>query len=115
MAPDDESADVTEHNFYRDTLTGSKTTVRDCSDAVHSGAGSPLDAVAQLIATGGWVCSEATSWTAEMADQCSGIPEAFDDAVLLIQQKISGEDLRVPEHDWRGKNWPPSWVHRHNY
>lgn len=114
MAPEDESEDVTEHNEFRDTLILSRSTVQGCGDAVYGGYGSPLDDIATPIASGGWVCSEADEWTSEMADQCAGITEAFDDAVLHVQQRIGSEPPQVPENDWRGKNWPRSWVHRHN-
>lgn len=116
MAHDDEPAEpITERNEYRDTLVQGRSTVQGCGDSVHSGPGSALEGIASPIATGGWACSEADAWTAEMTDQCAGLDEAFDDAALLLQQRIGGEPARVPEHDWRGKQWPRTWVHRHNY
>lgn len=115
MAADDEAEDVTERNEFRDTLIGSKGVVEGCGDAVHSGLGSPLDAIATPIASGGWVCTEADAWTDEMTDQCAGIPEAFDDAAQAITQRISSEPHRVPENDWRGKIWPRNWSYRRNF
>ncbi len=116
MGHDDEPVEtVTERNEYRDTLVQSRSTVQGCGDAVHGGPGSPLDRIASPLASGGWVCSEADAWTAEMADRCAGITEAFDDAAQQIGQQISSEPTRVPEDDWRGKQWPRTWVHRRNY
>lgn len=114
MAPEDETAEVTEPNEFRSTLAASIATVRDGADAVHAGHGSRLDAITTPIASGGWVCPEADSWTTEMQDRCSGITEAFDDALLLIQQRMSEEPHRVPEDDWRGLGWSRTWARQHH-
>lgn len=119
MAPpeDDAPADSEEkkeRNQFRDTLIDSKGTVRTCGDTVYGGLGSPLDAIANPVADGGWVCTEASTWVTEMTGQCAGIVEAFDDAVSTIQQRIGVEngELKVPENDWRGDSWPRQWVVR---
>ncbi len=104
-----------EPNLFRSTLTTAKTTVTTCGDTVYSGYGSPLDAIANPLANGGWVCSEADTWIAELKDQCAGIPEAFDDAATTIQSRINSEPDRVPENDWRGNNWPRSWAQSQMY
>jgi len=111
MTPEDTS-DTTEPNLFRNTLTSAKTTVTNCGERVYSGYGSPLDAIADPIATGGWVCDQADEWVAELREQCQGIPEAFDDAVTTIRSRINAEPDRVPENDWRGNNWPRHWAMR---
>lgn len=108
MTPED-TEDTTEPNLFRTTLQSAKSTVTTCGNNVHSGYGSPLDAIANPLANGGWVCTEADSWIAELKDQCTGIPEAFDDAVSTIQARIGSEPDKVPENDWRGNNWPRQW------
>lgn len=119
MAPQDETPDEgeekMEHNYYRDTLVSSKSTVRTCGENVYSGLGSPLEAIANPIADGGWVCTEAETWTTEMTGQCSGIVEAFEDAVSHVQSRIGDEPGEVPENTWRGLAWPRSWAYRRNY
>lgn len=114
MTPED-TEPVTEPNLYRETLQTAKVTVVGCGDKVHSGYGSPLDAIANPLATGGWVCREADEWIAELRGQCSGIPEAFDDAATTIQSRINSEPRRVPENDWRGYSWPRQWAAQQIY
>lgn len=104
-----------EDNYYRNTLVTAKTRVNTCGDNVHSGYGSPLDAIANPLSTGGWVCTEADNWIAEMKDQCSGILEAFDDAATTLQTRINSEPDRVPEGDWRGVAWPRQWAQSQMY
>jgi len=115
MAPED-TEEKNEPNLYLGTLRQSKTTVTTCGQNVHSGAGSPLDKIANPLANGGWVCKEADEWIAEMKDQCAGINEAFEDAVATIQGRINIEDNEpeVPENDWRGYSWPKQWSMQRN-
>ena len=113
MAPED-TEDKTEPNYFRNTLVSAKSTVVTCGDNVHSGYGSPLDAIANPLANGGWVCTEANEWIAEMKDQCSGIVEAFDDAATTIQSRVNSEPDRVPENDYRGLSWPKQWSMQQN-
>ncbi|MFS0886687.1 hypothetical protein [Aeromicrobium sp. 179-A 4D2 NHS] len=113
MAPED-SEDTTEPNNFRTTLVSAKSTVATCGDNVYSGYGSPLDKIANPLANGGWVCREADEWIAEMKDQCSGITEAFDDAITTIQSRIGSEPDRVPENDYRGHSWPKQWSMQQN-
>jgi hypothetical protein len=117
VAPQDDAPDepVTEHNFFRDTLQSARSTVRTCGENVYAGHGSPLDAIAEPLSGGGWVCTEADDFVAEMTGQCAGITAAFDDAVADISARLGTEEARVPEHDWRGVSWNRSWAHRHNY
>lgn len=112
MAPED-TEDTTEPNMFRNTLSTAKTTVVSCGETVYAGYGSPLDAIANPLAQGGWVCTEADEWIAELKDQCQGIPEAFDDAVSTITTRIAHEPDRVPENDWRGLTWPRQWRMRY--
>ncbi|MCD9154982.1 hypothetical protein [Aeromicrobium duanguangcaii] len=114
MTPE-ETEDKTEPNLFRSTLQSAKTTVATCGDNVHSGYGSPLDAIANPLANGGWVCKEADTWITELKDQCAGINEAFDDAVSTISARIGTEPDKVPENDWRGTNWPRQWRMRNMY
>lgn len=114
MTPED-TEDKTEPNMYRGTLTSAKTTVTTCGNNVYSGYGSPLDAIANPLANGGWVCTEADTWISELKDQCTGIPEAFDDAATAIATRINSEPDRVPENDWRGYSWPKQWSMRNMY
>ncbi len=111
MAPED-TEDTTEPNLFRTTLTTARTTVSNCGETVYSGYGSPLDAIANPLGNGGWVCPEADEWIAELKDQCQGITEAFDDAVTTISNRIGSEPDRVPENDWRGTVWPKHWAMR---
>jgi hypothetical protein len=108
MTPED-TEDKTEPNLFRGTLESAKTTVANCGTTVHSGFGSPLDAIASPLANGGWVCTEADTWVAEMKEQCAGITEAFDDALSTIQTRIGTEPDKVPENDYRGNAWPRQW------
>lgn len=108
MAPED-TEEKTEPNLFRNTLESAKTTVSTCGDDVHSGYGSPLDAIANPLANGGWVCTEADTWIAELKDQCAGITDAFDDAIATINARINSEPDEVPEGDYRGNAWPRNW------
>ncbi len=116
MTPEGDET-VMEPNLYLSTLRSAKTTVIDCGEKVYSGYGSPLDAITTPLATGGWVCKEADEWIADLKGQCSGIMEAFDDAVATIQTAISDQEdePEVPEGDWRGHRWPRQWAHRQMY
>ena len=113
MAPED-TEDKTEPNNFRGTLVTAKTTVANCGQNVHSGYGSPLDKIANPLASGGWVCKEADEWIAEMRGQCAGITEAFDEAVSTIQARIGSEPDEVPENDYRGYRWAKHWSMQRN-
>ncbi|GAA3546299.1 hypothetical protein AFL01nite_24800 [Aeromicrobium flavum] len=108
MTPED-TEDKREPNLFLTTLESAKTTVTSCGTNVYDGYGSPLDAIANPLANGGWVCTEADTWIAEMKEQCAGITEAFDTAVSTISNRIGNEPEKVPENDWRGNNWPRQW------
>ena len=107
---EDQGDEPKETNLYLATLERCRdTTIPGCRDAVHEGTGSPADAIANPLGDGGWVCNEATTWVAELTQHCSGIVEAFDDAIDVVRKEASAQPEKVPAHDWRGNNWPRTW------
>lgn len=110
MAP--EPTEAKEPNNYRHTLTSSRATVVSCAQNVSDGSGSPLDAIAGPLASGGWECTEADNWIADLRGNCAGIRAAFDEAVIAIDGVIKAEPDEVPEKDWRGLAWNRTWSQR---
>ncbi len=107
MAGEDEPKET---NLYLTTLERCRDTlIPDCRDTVHEGSGSPADAIANPLGDGGWECTEATAWVAELTQHCTGILDAFDDAIDAVRKKAGSEPEKVPAHDWRGNNWPRTW------
>jgi hypothetical protein len=99
-----------ETNLYLTTLERCRDTlIPDCRDTVHEGSGSPADAIANPLGEGGWECSEATAWVAELTQHCTGILDAFDDAIDVVRKAAGAEPEKVPANDWRGNNWPRNW------
>lgn len=99
-----------EHNFFKDTLEHCyTTTIPNCRDAVHEGAGSPADRIATPLGDGGWECAEADAWVTELREQCNGILDAFDDAIDEVRRACNNEPEQVPAGDHRGSSWPRTW------
>lgn len=110
----DEEAKPQEPNLYRNTLERCHDTlIPDCRDTVHEGTGSPAQPIAGPIGEGGWECSEATAWLAELTEHCTGILDAFDDARDVVRRELGSQDGGLPQqvdaNDWRGFNWPRTW------
>ena len=112
MSGEDE-APTTEPNNFRTTLVGCRDTLLpDCRDTVHEGQGSPLDVIASPIADGGWECTEADTWVAELRERCKDLLSPFDDAISEVRTRISSEPDEVPEGDWRGLSWNRTWANQ---
>lgn len=108
MTGEDDKPD--EPNLYKGTLERCRDTlIPDCRDTVHEGAGSPANAIATPVGDGGWECSEATSWLTELTEHCTGIVDAFNDAIDAVRSETGSQPERVPANDWRGLNWPRTW------
>lgn len=107
---DDDDTPKTEPNLYRNTLADCKNTlIPDCKDRISTSPGNPAQGIATSIQNGGWECPEADTWVTELLEHSKGIMGAFDDAQSHVQAKWNSEPDRVPEHDWRGYNWPRNW------
>lgn len=104
--------EVFELNLYLDHLRDSIVSITTSKEQVHPGSGAVGEPVASPIADGGWVCAEATTWTAELTEHTRTVLDAWDDAVLHVQAAVTAEEgrstwkdgaWRVPENDWRGQ------------
>jgi len=107
---EEDTAEPKETNLYLATLERCRDTlIPGCRDDVHEGSGSPADAIANPLGDGGWVCTEATNWVTELTEHCTGILDAFDDAIDVVRREAGSQPEKVPANDWRGNNWPRTW------
>jgi hypothetical protein len=110
MSGDENTDEPKEYNLYKSTLENCRDTLLpDCRDTVHTGSGTPADAIANPIAAGGWQCAEADTWTTELTTHCSGILDAFNDAIDVVRKETGRQPEHVPARDWRGNSWPKQW------
>ncbi len=105
----DEAAEE-ETNFYLITLRHSRDSViPNATHAVYAGQGDPGSSIASGINGGGWVCTEATTWTTELLEHTKKVMPAFDDAAAAVNAAISGEPEKVPKGDPHGIAWNRTW------
>ncbi len=108
MTPED-TDDPTEPNFYRQTVASAKTTAVGARDAIADTPGPIGNPIANPLAQGGWVCTAADDWIAELHSHLSGVNPAFSDAVTTLQSAYDAESERVPAGDPHGLAWNSFW------
>ena len=87
-----------ETNFYLITVKDCHDSlVPDAIDAVYDGVGDPGKPIADAISGGGWQCTEADKWVAELLQHTSTVMPAFVGALTDVRNEISHEEGSFPE------------------
>jgi hypothetical protein len=111
-----------ETNFYLLTLQGCRDTlIPNAIDAVYAGVGDPGKPIADAINGGGWECSQADTWVAELLSHTGKVMPAFEDAKSEVGTAMSSERSAhggkdtVPKDHPHGNAWNRTWhIRRHN-
>lgn len=90
-----------ETNHYKAALARAESAVASARDGMTSG-GSLSAGLSSLVPAGGWVCTEADTWSTEVSERCSTVPTAFDDAIAEVHHAWRAEPDEVDEGNWRG-------------
>lgn len=111
-----------EPNLFLGTLKSCRDTlIPSAKDAVYGGQGDPGSPIASAIQGGGWECTQADNWVAELTAHTKGVMGAFDaaqadvSAAITSERNAHGGKDTVPEHHPHGLAWSRSWhIQQHN-
>ncbi len=105
---DDKPAEET--NFYKITLKNCRDTlIPRAMDVVYDGTGDPGKPIADAINAGGWECTQADTWVAEMLQHTGKVMPAFQEAQSTVGTAARAEPDTVPKDDPHGLAWNRTW------